>query len=189
MARRSPARGTQRSHTLGTAGGPALPKRRELVAGFSWYVESPSRIQNQISLWPADAREAGTGLRLRIGRFEIADAAGLDRDDARTATARATAGVDSHALRLRELQEVLRGGLPPNILSRPAECDVQFRHHRRLARRRGGGLFLHGRGTESFEVNILVRHAPRLQAVGDALHERAIAAEEILEVARRQQFL
>src|ERR1051325_8574945 len=148
-----------------------------------------SGIEDEVRLWPADAREAGTGLRLRIRRLEIADAAGLDRDDARTATARATAGVDSHPLRLRELQQVLRGWLPPNILSRPTECDVQFRHHRRLAWRRWRGLFLHRRGTESFKVNILVRHAPRLQAVGDALHERAVATEEILEVARRQQFL
>ena len=148
-----------------------------------------SGIQNQIAFRPANTGQAGAGLRLGVGLFQIIHRAGLDGDNARAAAAGAAAGVNFHALCMGEVEQVPGGRFPMNCLARAAEGDVDFRQMSGFLRRGRGGFFLHGRRAERLEVNVLVRHAPRFEAVGEALHERAAAAEVILEIVRRQQLL
>src|SRR5438046_6696793 len=68
-----------------------------------------SGVQNQIAFRAADARQAGALFRLGVRRFQVIHFSRFNGDQARTATAGAATGVNPHALRAREVEQVSGG--------------------------------------------------------------------------------
>lgn len=115
----------------------------------------------------------------------VIDAAGFDRDQARTAVPRATTRIDFNSEFIRQIQQRTQLRFPRGNFSRSAESDLKsrragFDHH-------NGCDFFDGGRTECLEENTGIRDAPRGEFLSDAVHKRPGAAEIKFKIVRGQK--